>query len=270
MAKPGDPILDVYTAAWYNKVDKYVNKKMVGPPPVKRPTQYSWVWASNHEAVAKDKFTVVNIVNQPKLLVSDRLDNINEETIWITSDPAGGTDLFVLLDPLPGEIGAQARVLVSGVTLVKTKKFTDTIPRLDKYLHCVGPDATDLEESPTGRLQVLLNNYLIDIVDDHGGEFDYLLVIAGHYSNGGDVGRFILVEDPEGGSSGPTGDPMTAFCYIVREDDPTITINDGTTLYLNYDMFSDLEDGDYGTAVKDVRGHWIAVNAPCSTEAVSS
>lgn len=269
MAKPGDPILDVYTAAWYNKVDKYVNKKMVGPPPVKRPTQYSWVWASNHEAVAKDKFTVVDIVNPAALLISDRFDNIDEETIWITSDPAGGTDLFVLLDPLPGEIGAQARVLVSGVTLVKVKKYTEFLPGPDRYLKCIGPDATDLEESPTGRLQ-LLNYYIADLAEDHEGEFDYLLVIAGPYSNGSDTGRFILVEDPEGGSSGPTGDPMTAFCYIVREDDPTITINEGTTLYLNYDMFSDLEDGDYGIAIKDVRGRWIAVNAPCSTDAVSS
>lgn len=82
---------------------------------------------------------------------------------------------------------------------------------------------------------------------------------------GGDVGRFILTTTPSGGSSGPTGLPMTATADIVQEDSPGTSIADGVTLYLNFDMFGDLEDGDYGQAVRDARGSWIALNAPCTT-----
>jgi len=87
---------------------------------------------------------------------------------------------------------------------------------------------------------------------------------------GGDAGRFILTTTPTGGATGPTGAPMTAAAQIVQADDPTIEIEASVTLYLDFDMFGDLIDGDYGVAVKDSRGKWIAVNAPCSTSGGSS
>jgi hypothetical protein len=80
-----------------------------------------------------------------------------------------------------------------------------------------------------------------------------------------DAGRFILTSTPTGGSTGPTGAPRTATANIVQADSPATTIESGVTLYLNFDMYSDLTSGDYGDAVKDARGKWMAVNAPCSS-----
>ena len=85
-----------------------------------------------------------------------------------------------------------------------------------------------------------------------------------------DAGRFILLTTPTGGATGATGAPMTATAQIVQADNPTIEIEDSVFLYLDYDMFGDLVEGDYGNAVKDARGKWIAVNAPCSTTGGSS
>jgi hypothetical protein len=86
----------------------------------------------------------------------------------------------------------------------------------------------------------------------------------------GEAGRFILLANPTGGATGPTGAPMTAAAQIVQADDPTIEIEASVTLYLDFDMFADLVEGDYGPAVKDARGKWMAANAGCNTSGGSS
>jgi len=87
---------------------------------------------------------------------------------------------------------------------------------------------------------------------------------------GGDTGRFVLTTSPTGGATGPTGAYMTATATIYKaETDGSVTsLATGVTLYLDYEMFGDLEDGDYGYASKDARGKWIAVNAPCAVAEV--
>lgn len=87
-------------------------------------------------------------------------------------------------------------------------------------------------------------------------------------AGGGEAGRFVLTTDPADGTTGATGDYMTATADIYKaEDDGSVTLLVAdVTLYLDYEMFADLRDGDYGQAVKDARGKWIAVNAPCAEE----
>lgn len=84
-------------------------------------------------------------------------------------------------------------------------------------------------------------------------------------AGGGEAGRFVLTTDPAGGATGATGDYMTATADIYKaEDDGSVTLLVAdVTLYLDYEMFADLRDGDYGPAVKDARGKWLAHNARC-------
>jgi len=231
MAKPGDPFLDVYTAAWYNKVDKAVNKKLTGIPAIHNLSQQSWIWVSNHEAVAKDQFTVVAI-GDPSLLLSDRLDNITNETVWETTDPlaifGGEYDIFILLDPLPGEIGAQARALVSGVSLLKTKTFLlSDAPYQGDFFNFLGPDNTDLITNNIGRIQVLNYFYVqwyVESISDVTleSEFDYYLVVAGAIGGTGSGGDAKLAVTPSGGIAAMTTDtaPYTfpsEVCDLVDE-----------------------------------------------------
>lgn len=231
MAKPGDPILDVYTAAWYNKVDKAVNKKLTGIPGVRNNFQQSWIWVSNHEAVAKDQFTVVAI-GDPSILLSDRLDNVTNDTVWETQDLSAilGNEhnIFILLDPLPGEIGAQARALVSGVSLLKTRTFLlSDGPYSGDFFSYLGPDNTDLYPNDTGRIQVVDHFYvkwyeesISDVTID--SEFDYYLVVAGAVGGTGSGGDAKLAVTPSGGIAAMTTDtaPYTfpsEVCDLVDE-----------------------------------------------------
>lgn len=233
MAKPGDPFLDVYTAAWYNKVDKVANRKLTGIPALRNNFQQSWIWVANHEAVAKEQFTVVAL-GQPQLLISDRLDNITNDTVWETIDLSplfgGEHNIFILLDPLPGEIGAQARALVSGVSLIKTKTFLQSdspLPGDGGFLEYLGPDNTDLIRSDTGRIQVVGYFYvdwyeeaISDITLD--SEFDYYLVVVGAVGGTGSGGDAKMAVTPSGGIAAMTTDtaPYTfpsATCDLVDE-----------------------------------------------------
>jgi len=257
MAKPGDPILDVYTAAWYNKVDKAVNKKLTGVPAIRNNFQQSWIWVSNHEAVAKDQFTVVAI-GDPSLLISDRLDNITNDTIWETQDLDSDEpdNIFILLDPLPGEIGAQARALVCGVGIIKLwpTSSRDSGKFLRYYPSAF--DALDLVGASSGRIQIVAK-VAEEITDE---TYEYHLIIAGAIFKSAGSARFVLTSDLTGGSSGPTGDYAAASANFY---DDSLNLLGEFSLQLNYDMFSDLVEGDFGEAVMNERGYWIAVNAPC-------
>jgi len=218
MAKPGDPILDVYTAAWYNKVDKRVNKKLTGIPGVRNNFQQSWIWVSNHEAVEKEQFTVVAL-SAPAFLTSDRVDNVTNETVWQTTDLSTGDpdNIFILLDPLPGEIGAQARALVSGVSLLKSENFiVSESPFAGDFFQYEGPLATDLIKSDTGRIQAILK------FADDSTTYDFYLVVAGAIGGTGSGGDAKLAVTPSGGIAAMTTDtaPYTfpsEVCDLVDE-----------------------------------------------------
>jgi len=218
MAKPGDPILDEYTSAWYNKVDKVANRKLTGIPAIRNNFQQSWIWVSNHEAVAKDQFTVVAI-NTCAWLVSDRLDNATNETVWDTMalDTSEPDNIFILLDPLPGEIGAQARALVSGISLLKTTGFLlSETPFTGDFFQYEGPLATDLIKSDTGRIQHLF--FFIEF----DSEFDFYLVVAGAIGGTGSGGDAKMAVTPSGGIAAMTTDtaPYTfpsEVCDLVDE-----------------------------------------------------
>lgn len=87
----------------------------------------------------------------------------------------------------------------------------------------------------------------------------------------GEAGRFVLTTTPTGGATGATGAYMTATAdiYKVATDGSVSLLFADVTLYLDYEMFLDLVSGDYGAAVKDARGKWVAVNAPCTTSPMS-
>ena len=177
MAKPGDPFLDVYTAAWYNKVDKRVNKNITGIPALQNLSQQSYIWVANHEAVAKDQFTVVAL-DDPTLLVSDRLDSITKETVWNTKDldDEEPDNIFILLDPLPPEIGAEARALVCGVSLLKVDTVQPTAANIleDNYIRLNGAFATS-RLTKIGRIQLIQK--FVDLTDTLACE--YWLVCVG-------------------------------------------------------------------------------------------
>lgn len=83
---------------------------------------------------------------------------------------------------------------------------------------------------------------------------------------GGDAGRFILQENPTGGATGAMGDYMVAEADIYQTDASgnVSLLVEGVDLLLDFEMFGDLVSGNYGMCVKDARGFWLAVNAPCS------
>jgi hypothetical protein len=98
-----------------------------------------------------------------------------------------------------------------------------------------------------------------DILDD------VFKVLAPVSAGGGDAGRFVLSTTPTGGATGALGDYMTATADIYQTDAGGVVsiLEEDVTLLLDYEMFADLVSGDYGPAVKDARGRWLAVNAPC-------
>lgn len=269
MAQPGDKLQDFVTAKWFNKVDAYLAKKLTGIRTARDTTQQDFIWVSNHEAVAKEQFTVVAI-NTPVAGISDRTEILYDVPVYYTKALSTGEpdNIFILLDPLPGEIGATARALVSGVSLLKTKSFLFlTDPVVGDYYRYEGPTALDLGVATTGRIQEICP-FDLAVSDDI---LEYHLVVAGPISGqgsgGGDAGRFVLETTPTGGATGATGACMTASANIYKEDDPTTILMSDVLLYLEYDMFNDLTSGAYGPAVKDARGKWIAMNAQCAISA---
>lgn len=269
MAQPGDLLQNFVTAKWFNKVDAKIAelKRLVGIRNQARgTTQQDFIWVRNHEAVAKEQFTVVAI-DTPVAAISDRTQLLYEELVYHTKALSTGEpdNIFILLDPLPGVIGAEARALVSGVSLLKTKSFLFlTDPVAGDYYRYAGPTAIDLDLAETGRIQEVCP-FELAVSDD---VLEYHLVVAGHISGqgsgGGDAGRFVLVTNPTGGATGPLGASMTASANIYQEDSPTTILMSDVLLYLEYDLFNDLVISDYGPAVKDARGKWIAVNAACA------
>jgi len=104
---------------------------------------------------------------------------------------------------------------------------------------------------------------LVQLVGTQQVQFDELSPQGGR--GRADAGRFVLSTTPTGGATGALGAYMTATAEIYQTDaSGNLTVlEEDVTLLLDYEMFADLISGDYGNAVKDARGRWLAVNAPC-------
>ena len=161
---------------------------------------------------------MVALGDDPAFLISDRVENVINETVWTTKalDISEPDNIFILLDPLPPEIGAQARILVSGVTLIKSENFIlSEFPFTGDFFQYEGPLATDLIRSDTGRIQV------IHKFTDDSTIYDYYLVVAGAIggTGGGDAK---LAVTPSGGIAAMTTDTAPyvfpfEYCDLVDE-----------------------------------------------------
>lgn len=259
MAKKGDNLTDFITSGFYNDVVKKLRLN-IGPRGRGQVDQNQFVTVYNHEAVFHKPWTAVSL-GTPKVTyaapIDDRHSEIGFNTKALTfADPH---NLVILQEPLPPEIGASALALVVGSSWLRLF-YSDTEPN---YVS-VG-EFNILTRTNSGRIEVLR---MFTIADPPTyGDFLAFVVIGKLSSEGGAAGRFILLDTPSGGATGSLGTSMTAAAKIVREDNPTEIIEASITLYLEYDLFSDLVAGNYGPAVKDAYGNWIAVNAPCPSTA---
>lgn len=263
MARKGDNLTDFITSGFYNDVVKKLRLN-VGPRGKGQVDQNQFVTVYNHEAVFRKPWEAVSL-GTPKATyaaaIDDRHSEIGFNTKALSADDPH--NLVILQEPLPPEIGASALALVVGSSWLRMPYSTTDLfsPTVDPpYLVKIGSGNT-LEYTTSGRIEVL-RDFAI------GGGLYLTFAVIGKLANvGGAAGRFVLKTTPTGGATGSLGVSMTATAKIVREDDPTESIEPSTTLYLEYDLFSDLVTGDYGPAVKDAYGNWIAVNAQCPSTA---
>lgn len=120
-----------------------------------------------------------------------------------------------------------------------------------------------------GEWYLTLDNgaYIVCGEDDVLDDVFRVLAPVSAGGGGGDAGRFVLTTGLTGGATGALGNYSTATADIYQTDAGGVVsiLEEDVTLLLDYEMFADLGNGDYGLCVKDARGRWLAVNAPCET-----
>lgn len=262
MAKKGDNLTDFITSGFYNDTVKKLRLNL-GTRGKGQVDQNQFVTVYNHEAVFKKPWEAVSL-GDPKVTYAAAIDERHSE-IGFTTKALDGNDphnIAILQEPLPPEIGASALALIVGGSWLRMSiPLEGLFGPIYKSPYMIRIGSTDtLEYTSSGRIEALRD------FDVSGGAGSFLaFVVIGKLSGvGGAAGRFILLSDPTGGATGSLGASMTATAKIVREDDTSEVIEASTTLYLEYELFSDLVAGNYGPAVKDAYGNWIAVNAPCT------
>lgn len=255
VAKKGDILTDFITAGFYNDVVKKLRLNL-GSRGKGQVDQNQFVTVYNHEAVFKKPWEAVSL-GDPRVPYDVAIDDRHSEIGFYTKALASADphNLAILQEPLPPEIGASAQALVVGSSWLRIPSSAAFVS--DQHVYIKVGATNILEAATSGRIEMLRQFNIT------GGNFLAFVLIGKLSSGGGAAGRFILQTNPTGGATGSLGVPMTATAKIVREDNPTESIEPSATLFLEYDLFSDLVTGDYGPAVKDQFGNWIAVNAPC-------
>lgn len=121
MARKGDKLLEVLNSTFISKLEALVNATKTGSGNNYDPDTHLTITVKNHAATAKAKYTPVAL-GSPVLTYTGAINHRHERIIFntkalSTSEP---DNWVVLLEPLPGEIGATAEALMVGRTWVKT------------------------------------------------------------------------------------------------------------------------------------------------------
>lgn len=121
MANKGDDLLKTLNASFITELQRLVNKSKTGGNSLPDPDQYYSITVVNHEAVAKAKYTAVAL-GTPAITYTGVINHRHERLIYNTKalDVDDPDNWVVLLEPLPGVVGASAEALVVGITWLKT------------------------------------------------------------------------------------------------------------------------------------------------------
>lgn len=141
VAKPGDRIRDFVTAAWFNEVSRKTFKIKTGNQIKFVAEDLTSVTVRNHEAVAKEIFSVVGLGD---FLADDRTERIFE------TEAPDLTNWVILQEPLDGRIGATAKAMVVGSSWVN---LGDLGSDPTQYVTVSGGIAVP---SSTGKAKILL------------------------------------------------------------------------------------------------------------------
>ena len=171
MARPGDPIRNHVTAAWFNETTRRNKQLGTGIPSVGLAQEFLKIRVYNHEAVAKDIYTPVAI-GSAKLDYDKEYDATFATKDYNTQalDKDDEHNWVILQEPLPGSIGASADALVMGVTWIN---MGETDPAPDEYLTIVGTSPSYLDGAASGRGLILSRH------EDAGNAIFWILAMMG-------------------------------------------------------------------------------------------
>ena len=223
MAVPGDKFTEVYTAAWYNKVNRSIAAR-VGIPQAPVTTNNHYITVQNHEAVAKQAWTAVS-VGLPVLNYNVALNQgAHDDWVFWTKDYDGSNytdkhNLVILQEPLGAAAGSTARALVSGVSWLQLPITPDNLVQSRISINVIG----ELQYRLSGRIELIRDFALVT-----GGYI--ALVTIGNVDHGVIPIRFELLEDLDTGiadaniytktgllleSAVPIRDPEGIFSVLV-------------------------------------------------------
>lgn len=164
MAKPGDNFLDIYTAGWYNKVDKAVNR-IVGVGSHQDAPNNQYVTVYNHSTTPREIWEAVSL-GTPKLNYEVPLENgaVNDFA-FVTKDLTSSDphNIAILQEPLAGEVNATARALICGSSWLRLSptlssggsgSSSSVLPNTSFTLLAIS-DLDEIDYSSTGRIEVL-------------------------------------------------------------------------------------------------------------------
>lgn len=152
MAKPGDVLTDFVTAAWYNEVTARTRRSL-GVQRQGAGDQNQYVTVYNHSTERKRPWDIV-CIGAAKVDYAVPIDPRHSEVGFTTRALSGlfPHDLAILQEPLPGEVGASAKALVSGCSWC-------WMPSAPDWFHdepwLVSVEGTSLVYGNEGRIEVI-------------------------------------------------------------------------------------------------------------------
>lgn len=146
MVKPGEPILKHLTANWFNDVTNSTSRILGGLNLAQTGSQT--ILVQNHSTTAKNKYDAVAL-GDPVLEYDGNAGHVHNDIVFETGNLSNSQphNWVVLLEPLPGRVGASARALIHGLSWVRIPTVEGII--LDKYLMIHSDNA--LRPAPFGK-----------------------------------------------------------------------------------------------------------------------
>lgn len=218
--KPGDPILKHLTASWYNRVDRasLPQRNIGGRGSVDGFDHFS-ITVVNHSTSSKLQYETV-VLGDYVFDYEKPFDITHQDIVQYTKSSVSDKNGWgVLQEPLAGDIGASAKVLLKGLTWVRcltsNLEGTSTLKFLRKQ------SVDHLEYTDSGRAEILHSVVV-------GDETFFLINLGSIGGTGSSVGR--LFKTPTGGIPAASGSTWgSAVCD--EYDDAGVDLLNTETIY---------------------------------------